>query len=154
MISGIVKNTDAAEEVMQQTFLKAWNRFDQYDPNKSALFTWLSIIARSEAIDRVRLKRYRVWLDAESFDSDANDNGQSFDATAAIDVKRLLEKLDEKHRAVLDLKYLRGYSQSEVAQHLNIPLGTVKTRLRSAVKMLRVVLTKEKKYFIGIFVLP
>lgn len=146
-----VRDTGAAEEVMQQTFLRAWERIDQYDSNKSALFTWLSVIARSAAIDRVRLRRYETRQKTEPIIEAVHDSGQQPETTASLDAERLLERLDDKYRDLLRLKYLQGYSQSEIAQELELPLGTVKTRLRSAILQLRHLLRKEKKYFVSIF---
>lgn len=150
VISRIVKQDGLAEEVLQQTMLKAWNGIGSYDPDKSALFTWLAAIARNTAIDAVRLKRYQNQQKTDSFDPHVHDSGTHYDEAAALDVQKLTKNLDEKYRFVLDKAYLEGYSQAEIADEFNLPLGTVKTRLRKAIAILRDQLRSEKSLFIGI----
>ncbi len=149
VILRIVKNPGLAEEILQDTFMKLWTKVDRYDPEKSVLFTWLMSIARNNALDAVRLKKYEHNQKTDSLDITVHDSEGNANGGASIDVSALANKLDEKYRVLLDMMYLQGYSQSEIAKELDIPLGTVKTRLRSAMSQLRDTLRSEKSLFIG-----
>ena len=137
--------------MLQKTFLKAWDKFHLYSESKSSLYTWLSAIARNTAIDTVRLKGYKNRNKSESYDSTVHDSETTNTDLSIIDTKVLLKGLDEKYRIVLDMMYLRGHTQAEISKILDIPLGTIKTRLKKAIVILREELTKEKGLFIGIF---
>lgn len=150
MITRIVKNQNTAEEVLQQTMLKAWNKMEDYNEAKSSIYTWLNVIARSTSIDAVRLKRYQVEQKTDSLDPLVHDNRTSSINVSKIDIDRLTANLDQKYKDVLDKIYLEGYSQSEVAKILDIPLGTVKTRVKYAIGILRKELENEKSLFFGI----
>lgn len=143
IIISIVKSPKLAEEVLQQTFLKIWKGIDSYDPSKAKLFTWMARIARNTAIDQVRLKRSEYQSKTDVFQAKIHDQPISMNE-AILDIEKLLSRLDEKYRVVLDLVYLKGYSHNEAAQLLNIPLGTVKTRLRAAISTLREIVQREK----------
>ncbi len=149
IISRTVKEKEIAEEVLQQTMLKVWDKIDQFDDTKSSLFTWISVIARNTAIDKVRLKSYQNRNKTEDIEPHVYDYGHSENNSSKIDVQRLTLNLDPKYKIVLDKMYLEGYSQSDIAKELDIPLGTVKTRLRKAISILRNELKDEKKLFLG-----
>ncbi len=150
MISRRVRNQDVAEELLQETMLKAWNKISLYDPNKGKLFTWLSTIARNTTLDKLRLKKYQQQSNIDPIDNNANP-ASTILLSDQIDASQLLSSLDPKYEIVLRMSYLEGYSHSEIAKELDMPLGTVKSRIRKAIKTLRVTLAKEKKLFIGIF---
>ncbi len=149
IISRIVKNTGAAEDVLQQSLLKIWDKIDQYDEDKSALFTWASIIARNTALDKVRLVGYQQRSQTAELNEEVTNVGVEHTSDAGIDTSRLLGKLDQNHAILIQKVYLEGYTQSAIATELNIPLGTVKTRIRAAIKELREELKNEKSLFIG-----
>jgi len=149
IIRRILNSEKLAEEVLQQTFLKIWEKIHLYDASKSTLFTWMSRIARNSAIDVTRLKSYQAHIRTDNLDLSIHNKQESKINEASIDTNNLLAKLDKKHNIVLDYIYLRGYSQSQVANELDIPLGTVKTRVRNALLELRVILKSEKKLLIG-----
>jgi len=117
IITRILKSENLAEEVLQQTFLKIWDKIETYDSAKSTLFTWMARIARNVINE------------------------------SSIDAHSLIKKLEEKHRIILDYIYLQGYTQSQVAKELDIPLGTVKTRVRKAIMELREYLKSEESLF-------
>lgn len=154
IILRIVKDKEASEEVLQQTILNVWNRFDTYNPQKSALFTWISRIARNAAIDKTRLKSYQNQKRSESLDSIVYLKDTQEQVGPKVDVSRLTQNLEEKYKIVLDKIYLEGYTQSEVAKELDIPLGTVKTRLKKALSILREELKDEKDLFLGLLWAP
>ena len=151
VIKRIIPDNNIAEEILQQSFLKAWNKFNSYDENKSGLYTWLSSIARNTAIDKVRLKGYQNNLKSKSYESTVHDNRSSETDLSGLDTNNLLKNLEEKYRVILDMMYLQGYSQSEISDKLDLPLGTVKTRLRKAIQILREELKNEKSLFLGAF---
>lgn len=151
IIVRILRSEKLAEEVLQQTFLKIWDKIDLYDESKSQLFTWMSRIARNTAIDAKRLKKYEHLQNTCTFDLNKHDEKKNHIGLDGMDVQSLVSKLDEKHKIVLDYVYLNGYTQSETAEHLGIPLGTVKSRVRKAMVDLRGILNDEKVLFAGSF---
>ena len=153
VILRIIPDKGLAEEILQKTFVKAWNKFDSYNSSKSSLYTWLSAIARNASIDIIRLKKYQDQNKTESLDPNVYDYKSSYTSLDHLDTNKLLKQLDEKYRIVLDMMYLQGYSQSEIAKKMDIPLGTVKTRIRSAINILKETLKNEKKLFIGFLLL-
>lgn len=153
IILRILASEKHAEEVLQQTFFKIWDKIDQYDESKSTLFTWMSRIAKNSAIDVKRLKTYQNSQKTESFKIEEHNHQNIQTNISAIDAKILIENLEEKHRLVIDYIYLRGYSQSQTAEALQIPLGTVKTRLRYAMIELRELLKHEKNLFFGLSII-
>jgi RNA polymerase sigma factor (sigma-70 family) len=139
----VVKKEEIAEEVLQDVFLKVWNRFASYDSSKGRLFTWMINVARNQAIDKTRSKE----VVKEKKTRDIENVVSKFDRTEYVEqridgigVRDLLKNLSEEQRFVVEHLYLKGYSQSELADEFNIPLGTVKTRLRLAMQQLRTTL--------------
>ena len=153
IIIRIVRRKETAEEILQLTFMKVWEGIDKYDENKSSLFTWMSTIARNTAIDKRRLVSFQNERKTENLDNLVSMEGGILPSSSQVDVKRLKSMLDEKYIAVLDYVYLQGYSQREAAELLDIPLGTVKTRIRQAINILREELKNEKNLFIGFIAL-
>lgn len=143
IIVRIVRNKDIAEEVLQQTMLKAWNNISAYNENRGTLFTWVATIARNAAIDQVRLKSHQNNFKNESLDANI-ELGFVSSPTDAMDTSNLLSTLDDKYKSVIDLIYLQGHTQSSAAQLLEIPLGTVKTRVRQGMDLLRKELKSER----------
>jgi len=150
VIVRIVGSQLVAEEILQNTFLKVWNNVDSYDNSKGTFYTWIHRIARNSALDKARTKGFNLHEKSNEIDDTVYKEGGHTDL-AGIDVKKLLNNIDVKYKEVLDHIYLQGYSQSEAAEKLNIPLGTVKTRIRYAVNELRGQLKNEKKLFLGLF---
>ncbi len=153
IIVRIVKNKPIGEEVLQSTLLKAWDSIELYDHNKGNFFTWLATIARRKALDKVRLKGYQRQMDNEELVDTSINLVSNQEETELIDTQRLLSSLNENHRVILDMIYLQGYTHKDTAQTLELPLGTVKTRLRIAIKLLRESLEGEKELFLGSFLL-
>lgn len=153
VITRIVKDEQIAEEVLQDALLKIWHKIELYDAQQSELFTWMMRIARNTAIDRVRLKGFQVAQTSKTFDPLVHDSGSSFVSTNSLDVDALYTGMDTKYTDVLTKVYLEGYSTSAAAEELNLPLGTVKTRLRTALSLLRTKLKSEKNTFLGSFFL-
>jgi RNA polymerase sigma factor (sigma-70 family) len=146
VIQRIVKMEDLAEEVLQDVFLKYWNKIDSYDPSKGKLFTWMLNIARNQAIDRMRSKevsKEKKTGGIEDFVNRGNDTAFDEQSVDAIGLKEVLKRLPEEQQFVVEYLYFKGYSQSEVSEEFNIPLGTVKTRLRLAMQQLRLIIVRN-----------
>ena len=130
-----------AEEVTQDTFLKLWSRARQFDSNKGELTPWLLTIAHRTALDRLRLENRRMPVsnpqDPEEtwplIPDETTQNGEARWRSLYFAV----QSLPEEQRQVIDLAYYKGMSQSDIAEVLGWPLGTVKTRVRSAMQALR-----------------
>ncbi|WP_420574060.1 RNA polymerase sigma factor [Kordia sp.] len=140
VIYTIVKNEDIATEVMQDVFIKAWNKSDTYAAGKGRFFTWLLNIARNTAIDKVRSKSFKKAqqnLDVDFFVHSIETNDSLEQQTDTIGLKKYVEKLAEKCKQIINFIYFKGYTQKETAETLEIPLGTVKTRNRNCISELR-----------------
>jgi len=149
IISRIVGSEKIAEEVLQSCFLKIWDKIDQYDKSKSSLFTWMARIARNSAIDVTRLKKHKNNKVTDTIERKHESSFVTNQNIDALDTVTLLNKIDDKYRIVIDYVYLRGYSHSAAAEELDIPLGTVKTRIRKGIGILRKELKNEKSLFLG-----
>jgi RNA polymerase sigma-70 factor (ECF subfamily) len=125
---------------MQETFVKIWSNFSQYDKTKGKLFTWLVNVARNLAIDTTRSKSFKNQnknLEIDKVVGYIDSHKSTSFNPDQIGLKTMLEKLRPEQREIIDLAYFKGYTQVEIAEELNIPLGTVKTRMRMAIMQLR-----------------
>lgn len=149
MISRMLGDEQIAEDVLQKTMLKIWTSIESFDASKASFFTWMSVIARNTALDQKRLKTFQDRQKTISADEIVYRPMMSSPEGTSIDAATLLSKLDGNYRIVLEYAYLKGYTQQEISDTLEIPLGTVKTRLRAAIGFLREELKGEKQYFLG-----
>jgi RNA polymerase sigma-70 factor (ECF subfamily) len=133
----IVRTPEVAEQVLQDVFLKVWRSIESYDATKGRLFTWLANIARNAAIDAVRSAQYRQQQKTDSLEILVHSPGNSGINPDHIGLRELVGQLEEKHRTLIELLYFQGYTQEEAAEAVGIPLGTVKTRVRQALRELR-----------------
>ncbi|MET0343362.1 MAG: sigma-70 family RNA polymerase sigma factor [Polyangiales bacterium] len=139
----IVRSREEAEDIVQDTFLELWRRAREFDPARGELSAWITSIARSRCIDRVRRAKVRARYATERA---ASDDGFDMrpsapDERAARDqdgrrVRELLLGLPGEQRRALELAYFEGLTQQQIAQRTDTPLGTVKTRLRLAMEKL------------------
>ncbi len=139
-ISRIVNNEPVAQEVLQDCFMKFWDKIDQYDPQKGRFFTWMINIARNLAIDRLRsreMKKEEKTDDIGNYVTEIGGAGFSQQNVDGIGIKEVLNNLREEERFVLEMAYFKGYTQSEISEEFDIPLGTVKTRFRMALMHMR-----------------
>ncbi len=135
----IVKDQEVSREVVQDVFLKIWNKIDSYDAKKGKFFTWMLNITRNEAINKIRSKEIKRSTKTDSLDNyvyNVEDN-ETRAKVEGLGVRELISKLEPDHQFVLTKVYFEGFSHSEVANSFKIPLGTVKSRLRAALKLLR-----------------
>jgi len=139
IIHSIIANTETANDILQDVFLNIWKKIESYDPSKGRLFTWMLNVARNAAIDKIRSKGFRDGQKNQPFTENV-DMGTSFSYNPIVrdvGLRKLINRLKDEQRVLIDLSYFQGYTHDEIARTLNIPLGTVKTRIRSALLQLR-----------------
>jgi RNA polymerase sigma-70 factor (ECF subfamily) len=145
----ILRNTQTAEEVLQEVFLQIWNQAHRYDTSRSSVSTWLVLMTRSRAIDRLRSRQSRE----RTLDTLELEGPPSYESAQAWRnvlreerrerLLRELGTLPPEQKQVLDLAFYGGQSQTEIAAFLGIPLGTVKTRTLLAMRKLRKALAED-----------
>jgi RNA polymerase sigma-70 factor (ECF subfamily) len=147
MVLKVVKATDEAEDLLQEIFMQIWNKASLFAEDKGSVFTWIVTIARRKAIDRLRSKD-RInkggSLDDDLFITTIADTAyMSNPLHAAISneyeslMREGLNQLSAEQRTILELSYYEGFTQEQISKRLNVPLGTVKTRMRQGLMKLR-----------------
>lgn len=127
-VNRIVRNPQTAEDVVQEGMVKVWHSIASYDPEQSRLFTWAAKVCCNTAIDYVRTGRHRMGARSASLEDSAEAQRRAVSFRPEdIGVTDLLLGLRPEYRQVMDLLYLQGYTQQEAADHLHVPVGTVKT---------------------------
>lgn len=140
IINNIVKDVEIAEEVLQDVFIKVWNKSDSYSSDKGRFFTWLLNISRNAAIDKVRSKAYknkRKNFDFDDFSFFIKDDMDLDSQSDGYGLRKFVDRLKPMCVKLIDLLFFKGYTQKEVSEALDIPLGTVKSRNRSCLNSLR-----------------
>ncbi|MEM6379618.1 MAG: sigma-70 family RNA polymerase sigma factor [Bacteroidota bacterium] len=135
----IVQQEALAQDVLQESFVKIWKNGHKYDNKKGTLFTWMLNICRNTAIDKTRSANYKRQSKIHAIDQSVYNNEKwSYEQKPDhIGLQQEVVKLEEKYREIIELIYFQGYTQQEVTEHLNIPLGTVKSRVRIGLRELR-----------------
>jgi len=123
--------------VLQEVFVNIWKKIESYDSSKGRLFTWMMNIARNAAIDKIRSRGYRDSLKNSAIPETGDTGAATSPQLSDTGLKKVLTTLKEEHRVLIDMSYFQGYTHEEIAKILDIPLGTVKTRIRSALTHLR-----------------
>ena len=140
LILRILRNRSEAEDVLQEVFVAVWNRAETYDVGVGSPAAWLVRIARNRAIDRLRSNAARVRaVESVPFDLQASDNPET-DAWLGEQqraVARALDAIPREQRDLIEEAYYLGLTQSELAERHKLPLGTVKTRIRTGLLTLR-----------------
>jgi len=146
VIVSIVRSEAIAEDVLQDTFIKVWKNSHTYDSSKGTLFTWLLNIARNTAIDHTRSKSFRFNGQFQSIDPERHDacDHSTQRHMDKVGVRKIVNALEEKYRVIIDLIYFQGFTQQEVQEYLGIPLGTVKSRTRIALRELRCLFDEQQ----------
>lgn len=140
-----------AEEVLQEAFLQVWNQAGRYQPQRSSVPTWLVLITRSRAIDRLRSRQVagrtisQLQNDKRKLHTSPEGAGHVLHAQRRRRLRQEMAELPEEQRQVLELAFYQGMTQSEIAKDTGIPLGTVKTRTLLAMKKLRHALQTDIK---------
>lgn len=142
----IVKDEAEAEDLLQEVFLQIWEKIDSYDETLGNPLAWIVRITRNKSIDRLRSKSYKnrsSETDIDRFFDLSEDSVSSNPETISsrnqeqIEIAKAIKSLNQNQKDLIEFAYFRGYTQSELAEHFNIPLGTVKTRMRAAMTALR-----------------
>lgn len=152
IISKVISDEGVANETLQDVFLKIWDNIEKYDSNKGRLFTWMVQIARNSAIDKLRSGQFKRGNKTESLPDYVSDDKRLSEEQRQRDagLRKVVGSLDDQHRKIIELLYFQDYTQKEVSEALNMPLGTVKSRARKAIKELREILGREFPLVLGI----
>ena len=138
IVNSIVTDKEIANDVLQNVFVNIWRKIESYDASKGRLFTWMLNIARNAAIDELRSKGYRDSQKNQSLSENVDVAGvATVPVIDDVGLKKVLTKLKGELRVLIDLSYFQGFTHEEISKILGIPLGTVKTRIRSALIQLR-----------------
>lgn len=138
VIVPIVTEAEVANDVLQEVFLNIWRKIESYDASKGRLFTWMLNIARNASIDMLRSKNFQNTRKNQPLSDNVNwSTNTQVQNIDNIGLRKMLEKLKDEHRTLVELAYFRGYTHEEIAAMEGIPLGTVKTRIRAALIQLR-----------------
>jgi RNA polymerase sigma factor (sigma-70 family) len=137
VILSIVADQEYANDVLQETFVKIWKQSASYDANKGRLYTWMIQIARNSALDLVRTKKFQVSKQNRELPEAVYEQGVAGINPDSIGLRSVVGKMKQEHRELIELSYFQGFTQEEISEKLNLPLGTVKTRLRAALIQLR-----------------
>jgi len=145
VILRIVEDEAIAAEALQDVIMKIWQKIEQYDSSKGRLFTWMMQLARNTAKDKFKTKEYSQKRKTDQIDQvvpivESRNPVETY--IEDIGVRKLIDSLREEESQVIYLVYFKGYTQAEAAKEIPIPLGTVKTRLRMALKNLKKIMDK------------
>ncbi len=153
MILSVLKNREEAEDCLQEVFTQAWEKADKFDAERGNVYSFLVTMTRNKAIDRTRSRAFK---DAGKEDhiindftltpvSDGNNPHEILELSERAAILRdALQKLKKKEREVLYVSYFKGLSQSEISETMDIPLGTVKYRMRQGMIKLKEMLVTEE----------
>ncbi len=144
VILRVVRDRGAAEDLVQECFLRVWNRVAAFDSDRGAIGPWLLTVARNQALDYVRSVEGRAWSAMKTADT---ERPQWFSGSAAetelinsVEVKRIqaaLGQLSDRQKQLIEMAYFEGLTQTEMSERLQQPLGTIKTWMRAALQLLR-----------------
>ena len=140
VIYNLIRNTEEAEDVLQEVFVKIWKNIDSYNESKGRLYTWMLNIARNTSIDKLRSKNFnnsQKNLSSDNFVHILEDSSKATNKIDAIGIKEFIMKLKPKCIQIIDLLFFKGYTQQEASDELEMPLGTVKTNNRNCMNELR-----------------
>ena len=140
IILQILEESELANDVLQEVFINIWRKIESYDPGKGRLFTWMLNIAQNASIDVLRSRSYQNTQQNQELAENVHVKAGSQVVrpnTDTIGLKKVLEKLKIEQRVLIELSYFKGYTHEEIAEIEEIPLGTVKTRIRNALLQLR-----------------
>ncbi|GGK26618.1 DNA-directed RNA polymerase sigma-70 factor [Yeosuana aromativorans] len=144
VILKVISDEDVAQDVLQESFVKIWKNSKKYDASKAKLFTWLYRIAYNTAIDKVRSLKNKtnneVQIETSSvYRITSNELNQD-----VLDIQKHLSTLDEKYQIVLNALFFEGMTQQEASEELDIPLGTIKSRLKIGLRELKKIYNPEQ----------
>lgn len=141
LVAHLLKDADGAEDVVEETFWQAWQRASSYDPTRGTVRTWLLTIGRSRALDRLRSRKRNREDATDDLSRVREPHADPLQEAEGQErrqrVYSALAELPDEQRSAIELAYFRGLSQSEIAEFLGQPLGTIKTRMRLGMQKLR-----------------
>ena len=140
VIARIISDRDIAEEVFHDAFIKITRKIDSYEESKGRLYTWMANICRNSAIDKLRSKEISQTTKTNTIDDfvfGLESQSGTMEQVEAIGVKELMNHLNEDQRFIIEYIYFQGYTHSELSEEFEIPLGTVKSRVRAALQVLK-----------------
>ncbi|MFI2743891.1 RNA polymerase sigma factor [Zhouia sp. PK063] len=133
----VTKDEDLAKDVLQESLIKIWKKIHTYDPEKAKLFTWLLRITRNTAIDRVRSVSKKQNREIQAEVSDVYNLGVESIRPEHIDLQDHIANLEDKYQIVLEALFFQGMTQQEASEALDMPLGTIKSRLKIGLRELK-----------------
>ncbi len=136
----MVGDITLTEDILQEAFLKIWKNIDAYDESKGKLYTWMRRLTHNLTLDNLKSNQHKYQnkvVKDEMAVINIQVNNSIIGKLDSLDFKRKLDKLDPKQRRIIDMSYYQGYTQEEIAAALDMPVGTVKTKIRSAIIELR-----------------
>jgi RNA polymerase sigma-70 factor (ECF subfamily) len=140
VITKVVQDEGTAQDVLQEAFVKIWNNIGQYDATKGRIYTWMLNISRNAAIDKLRSKGEIMKGKIQTGDGVVGNNRNTRNTeqqTDTIGLRSMVAGLRPEYHSIVDLAYYKGYTLDEISKALDVPLGTVKTRMRAAMQQLR-----------------
>lgn len=141
----IVRDDEQAQDLLQDIFVKIWKNLDAYDATKGRLFTWMLNVARNTAIDALRARKTQpnnaIRTDEDNVHIVDRQHNTEQPNPEHIGVQEVVGRLRPDRKQLIDLVYFGGYTHEEAAEELNLPLGTVKTRIRAALQELKQLFT-------------
>lgn len=140
VIRKVITDEQTAQDVLQEVFVKIWNNIDKFDASKGRLYTWMLNLARNAAIDKLRSKgeimKGKIHT-GEDIVYRQENTLQTEQQTDTIGLRKVVAELKPEYQSIVELAYFKGYTLDEISKTLEMPLGTVKTRMRKAISMLR-----------------
>jgi len=137
VIRKVITDEETAQDVLQETFIKVWRYAKKYDASKAKLFTWLYRIAYNTAIDKTRSLKKKNEKEVQIETSTVYKITTNSLNQDVLDIKKHLGTLDEKYQIVLNALFFEGMTQQEASEELDIPLGTIKSRLKIGLRELK-----------------
>ncbi len=133
----VLGDTAAAEDVLQEIFIQLWRNPGAFDSGRGNLAPWLAVITRNRAVDSLRKRRPQTEISETTVSVEPDLASQADRGRAMEKVRAVLKDMPEAQRSSLEMAYFEGYSHSEIAEKTGEPLGTVKTRIRNGLMLLR-----------------
>ncbi|WP_242132766.1 RNA polymerase sigma factor [Aestuariivivens marinum] len=137
VIKKIIIDDEIAQDVLQESFVKIWRYAKKYDASKAKLFTWLYRIAYNTAIDKIRSLKNKTEKEVQIEVSSVYKLTSNTLNQDVLDIKKHLKTIDEKYQIVINALFFEGMTQQEASDELDIPLGTIKSRLKIGLRELK-----------------
>jgi RNA polymerase sigma-70 factor, ECF subfamily len=133
----VLGDTAAAEDVLQEIFMQLWRKPGSFDSGRGNLAPWLAVIARNRAVDQLRKRRPQIEISETIVSVEPDLAGEADRSRAMEKVRAVLKEMPAAQRSSLEMAYFEGYSHSEISEKTGEPLGTIKTRIRTGLMLLR-----------------